>query len=1500
MRLRPLVVASATLASSIIALSCLIGNATIPTKSVSGLSSPDLSEVFTKNEGQWEERVLFRTTGGGATIWFCRDGIVHQFTHRVPVVPADDMRGALTVDPASIEVVVAKSSFVGANSSADVVGVDLIPNFKCNFFLGSDTSKWRTNVPNYSAVIYRDVYPGIDARFENRAGQLRASWTSKPGIALRRTQFDFSGNVEVRVSDDGMLLIDAPWGQLEQQVLVPHDGAMASDFSPPVPSAASVAAVTPAQVEYSTFLGGSDDDYGEGIAVDGSGNAYVIGSTNSASFPTQDPYDAVYSGYQDVFVTMLSASGSPIYSTFLGGGGADNGKGITVDADGNVYITGSTQSAGFPMRFPYEDTHAGAFDLFVAKLTPDGSQLAYSTFLGGFDIDIGNDIAIDLSGAAYVTGYTQSADFPMSNAYDPSHNGGFRDVFVSKMSPDGSILVYSTFLGGAGSDRAEGIDVDLNGCAYVTGETPSNGFPTRSAYDGSHNGGGADVFVTKLNSSGNDLVYSTFVGGGGGDYGVGIALDQTGSAYITGYTNSPGFPLQNAYDSTQNGDFDAFVTKLSPAGNVLMYSTYLGGSGSEKSRGIEVDADGHAYVTGLTQSLNFPVRTSCDASYNSGGQDLFLARLSTDGGVFDLSTLVGGASLDYGEAVAVDEVGRAYVTGGTSSSDYPTQVPFDASYNGGVDAFVTVFGAMQSRIVAALTIDSLSITPIGGPTYSTQPDSIAPIPFGATVQFHGRALDSSGLTVPGAVLEVFDGVDYRHALSDSGLHCETATTSGEFVYAAQVLPVQLPVGDFYPYWFASDGAALAILVPYSGNCNSLDCLGDSVIQIMTDLGESPDSTIVGLVTDPAVAKVYPNFPPEPSDLGNPANDAFFAGFAQFYSGITSRPFIIGGGSAWLDRGMNKIAESSDSLAVSIRDIISTQGPASGVFYIKEGRHWRKLSAEELKKWWQSKWVSLGLQGAICVGGSIATGGAGIVPFCMGLAIGGLAEVSKQFAVPFICDEVIKARLPEKCREIGNAKIDGVAETSALVWSILSGGVTGGPHAWRWFNQSKHFLPKLKWGLKLVQTVKSGVSTGLMLNRVRGKYYYDEARKENTSALKADSLRVVGVAVDSLFLDDPSVPELLDIPMRVMVTTNDGTGIGLTQTITSDAQKGPETLTLVGLPLRQITRAGSTEPVAPKLSIDGGTSVIVYDWDVVDHDSMKYTVAIPIPSLPDYAPGQIYRATIHLDGYDVFTNPSSSSEATGFGEASADGLDLRTAEGVGMIIPAGALQGNQSLVLTSQTLTECLSCKDQGVADGEFILSVNGLVIAPDTVTFAEPAIIVLKLDPGLTSTYVENGAIITLARRALTGGDWEIIPATLDSSTLLLSGTTTKTGLFAAVIAADVDRDGISDPHDNCVNTFNPDQLDANRNGVGDACDCECDCHSDPECDSVANIFDVVQIVDVAFRNQEPIPDGNPLCPNARTDLNCDGLTNIFDVTLLINVAFRNSDPMAEFCNPCP
>jgi hypothetical protein len=395
---------------------------------------------------------------------------------------------------------------------------------------------------------------------------------------------------------------------------------------------------------YSTFIGGSDDDYAYAMVIDGSGNAYITGNTASTDFNiTPGAFQTTYGGGDygggdyDVFVTKLNSTGSDLlHSTYIGGGYSDDAYAIAIDASGNAYITGVTESDNFYISpGAFQTNYAGNYDVFVTKLNSTGSKIMYSTFIGGSEWDEGRAIAIDGSGNAYITGFTKSTDYDITQGTLQSSNGGGYDVFVTKLNSTGSALLYSTYIGGSNNDEGSSIVIDGSGNAYITGNTDSPDFDITPGAFQTTFGGELDVFVTKLNSSGTGLIYSTYIGGSRADRGNSIVIDGSGNAYITGHTDSPDFDITpRAFQTAFGGVEDVFVTKLNSTGSVLMYSTYIGESDSDEGRAIAIDGSGNAYITGNTTSTNYNITQGAFQATHGGGTyygDVFVTKIDLGG-----------------------------------------------------------------------------------------------------------------------------------------------------------------------------------------------------------------------------------------------------------------------------------------------------------------------------------------------------------------------------------------------------------------------------------------------------------------------------------------------------------------------------------------------------------------------------------------------------------------------------------------------------------------------------------------------------------------------------------------------------------------------------------------------------------------------------------------------------------------------------------------------------
>jgi len=748
---------------------------------------------FEPNLGQTADEVKYVARGPGYTLFLTADEAVLALRPGRPASDrADPRHPRRPFDPAmmtpndasAVPGAVIRTRLEGAtrNPAPQPEGMEKLPGIS-NYFLGNDPAQWRTHVPHYQRVRYPNVYPGIDLVYYGNPQRLEHDFIVAPGADPAVIQLAISGAEQATVNAEGDLVLTVPGGEIIQQapkiyqIIDGQPQAVAGRYvlrevAPGAPPTVNVAAAEPAPpplwvgfevaqydskrplvidpvLVYSSYLGGSDGEGGYAITVDSAGHAYVTGSTRSIDFPTVNAPYPYLSGSRDAFIFKLNADGSAaVYSTYLGGSDEDWGEGITVDGAGNAYVTGATRSIDFPtVNAPYPHFQGGYSDAFVFKFNADGSAAVYSTYLGGSDEDWGEGIAVDSAGHAYVTGSTYSTDFPTVNAPYP-YLSGSRDAFIFKLNADGSAAVYSTYLGGSDSDWGAGIAVDGAGNAYVTGDTYSD-FPTVNAPYPHFQGGYSDAFIFKLAANGSAAVYSTYLGGSDEDWGYAITVDGAGNAYVTGSTYSTDFPTVNAPYPYLSGSRDAFVFKLNADGSAAVYSTYLGGSDSDWGYAIAVDGAGNAYVTGATRSIDFPTVNAPYPHFQGGYSDAFVFKFNADGSAAVYSTYLGGSDEDWGEGIAVDSAGHAYVTGSTYSTDFPT-VNALYSYFEGLDAFIAkIADTTQATLLAGLTSAGRIYYTLDRATWVNIPGQLSQLQVG-DLNGDGQA-DLVGLTSAGKI-----------------------------------------------------------------------------------------------------------------------------------------------------------------------------------------------------------------------------------------------------------------------------------------------------------------------------------------------------------------------------------------------------------------------------------------------------------------------------------------------------------------------------------------------------------------------------------------------------------------------------------------------------------------------------------------------------------------------------------------------------------------------------
>lgn len=678
-----------------LAIPCAISSAT-DASATRGSATPapaldTLPLVFEPNVGQARDSAHFVARARGYTVLL------------------EDGAASIVLDSEGAEPRLVTMRWNGA--AASVAAEDELAG-RVNYIAGDDPARWRTDVPTYARVRYVGVAPGVDLVFYGNDRNLEYDFVVAPGADPSVAVMTFDGARAMHVDDGGDLVMQAGAGELRQLRPIAFqrdgsgktaevgaryvvDGAGGVGIELGAFDARRELVIDPVLI-YSTYHGGAAGDMAQGVAVDAMGFAYVVGST-SAMFPiTAGAFDMTLNGGTDAFVSKISPAGNAvIYATYLGGMSDDIAYDVAVDQAGCAYVVGMTESMNFPSTpGVFDPTFNGASDAFVSKLNAMGNGLVYSTFLGNDPNERADSVAVDNFGCAFTTGTTESPGFPVTaGAFDLTYNGA-TDAFVTKLNPAGSALLYSTYLGGPGQNSGEGIAVDgAFGVAYVAGTTRGGGFPvTAGAFDFSPNGA-TDVFVTKLNPAGSVLLYSTFLGGNNRDYATDIAIGSEGggmsSAYVTGYTRSPNFPTTaGAFDVTQNGGYDAFVTMVDAAGAALVYSTYLGGQQDDAGRGISVDVAGVAHTAGSTRSNGFPVTAgTIDATYNGGG-DAFVASFDAAGAALVLSTFLGSPGADAGNAVAAS-AGDVWTAGYSNAAGFPVSAgAVQPAIAGGRDAFV--------------------------------------------------------------------------------------------------------------------------------------------------------------------------------------------------------------------------------------------------------------------------------------------------------------------------------------------------------------------------------------------------------------------------------------------------------------------------------------------------------------------------------------------------------------------------------------------------------------------------------------------------------------------------------------------------------------------------------------------------------------------------------------------------------------------------------------------
>jgi len=796
-----------------------------------GMVAQLLPLSFEVNRGQASADAKFVARGGGYALTLTDQGEPVLALHRLSRQAAESpLESRVQADSGSglrkpREQTLLRLEFPGGNHAPQVQGEQLMAA-RSNYLIGNDPAKWLTGVPHYRQVRYREVFPGVDVLYYAKDQQLEYDFIVRPGTQSDSIRFTVQGAQGIESGEQSSLVLKTAAGRVvlhkpvayqqgpagEQEVAcnyVLDDGQVR--FALGDYDRSQVLRIDPV-LSFSKPL----DVLIRAIAVDASGNSYLAGSTVSANFPTNpSAFQPTNGGNSDAVIAKLDPTGSTLlFATYLGGSGSESANSIALDSNGNVIVAGSTVSTNFPLNNAFQWTLLGNEDAFLSKLNADGTQLLYSTYLGGSSSDWALGVALDASGRAVVTGGTNSPNFPTTAGELQAVYGGNLDAFIAKLDTTKSgaaSLLFSTYLGGSNRDAAGAIAVDATGNVFVTGLTMSSNFPTAnplqascaSCPSGSDTGliptAVADAFVTKLNAAGTALLYSTFLGGNMGDAGNAIALDKAGNAYVAGTTFSwSNFPTTvGAFQTSfqQQDTSNVFVTKLNAAGSAFVYSTFIGGDYHDDATGIALDAAGNAYVTGGTSSLDFPTVNSlqgpgggvCDfVLFPDSCSDAMVAKLNATGSAMIYSTYLGHANInESGTAVAVDSAGNAYVAGASnvsSGTDLLSLIRLGPPSFAGNDVEPTGFAAKIST--ASVGTEATTITLVSSPNPSSQGQAVTftatvtPPNAGGVVNFYVDK-DSAG----SATLNAGAATRTRASLSQ-GNHSVKAEYLGDSTYAA--------------------------------------------------------------------------------------------------------------------------------------------------------------------------------------------------------------------------------------------------------------------------------------------------------------------------------------------------------------------------------------------------------------------------------------------------------------------------------------------------------------------------------------------------------------------------------------------------------------------------------------------------------------------------------------------------------------------------------------------
>ena len=639
---------------------------------------------FEANKVQADPSVAFVAKGPGYAVLLQSNG---SADYRFPAGLSGDAQPPLGIE------------FAGQRAPAAVAGEEPLAGVT-NYYSGSRSADWYSGIPHYRRVRFAGVYPGIDLMWRSRGADLEYEFLVAAGADPRNIRVRFRGVSRFLIDEQGDLELETPGGKIRHRKPVAWQDVagvrrdVRIEFSLRGATAAFRLGEYDRQrplwidpvVCWSSYLGGAGYDAGYAIAADGSGGVYLTGTTSSIGFP--GPGQGVNSN-NNVFVMKFDESGDLLYKTVLSTNGNTSGQAIAADSSGDAYIAGTTEASNFPATAgAWQTVFGGGSDAFAAKLDPTG-KLVYATYVGGTGADAGTGIAIDSFGNAYVSGYTSSLFPTTPGAAQTLYGGGFADAFVIKLNAQASTAVYSTLLGGTGTDEAEAITVDAYGNACIAGYTDSSNLPVYAALQPSP-GGEGDALIACLNAAGTAWTMVSYLGGSSLDQAFALASDTSGNLYVAGTTYSEDFPITpGVLQSAKSGGYDAFLAKLSPGGATILYVTYLGGNGSDAATTMAVGSAGDVWIGGYTTSTNFPLSGAWQ-SVPGGSFDGFISHINPAATTLVTSSYLGGSADDRVWGIALDpETGTVFANGATLSTNFPvTPGAMQPGASAGMNAFL--------------------------------------------------------------------------------------------------------------------------------------------------------------------------------------------------------------------------------------------------------------------------------------------------------------------------------------------------------------------------------------------------------------------------------------------------------------------------------------------------------------------------------------------------------------------------------------------------------------------------------------------------------------------------------------------------------------------------------------------------------------------------------------------------------------------------------------------